>query len=141
MKQLGSVNMKNQFVSILVKVYEKPNSLFIRLPIKLDNVKSQSPESPFEKSCDGRMLLEIILDGLDSPIRSNYECVITNNTLLTPFIQCIPISFDAHDSIENHLGYLIIWRIWILFQPTYSIGQVHIVLDNFPGYNMTILEG
>ena len=50
MKQLGSVNMKNQFVSILVKVYEKPNSLFIRLPIKLDNVKSQSPESPFEKS-------------------------------------------------------------------------------------------
>ena len=141
MKQLGSVNMKNQFVSILVKVYEKPNSLFIRLPIKLDNVKSQSPESPFEKSCDGRMLLEIILDGLDSPIRSNYECVITNNTQPTPFIQCIPISFDAHDSIENHLGYLIIWRIWILFQPTYSIGQVHIVLDNFPGYNMTILEG
>ena len=133
--------MKNQFVSILVKVYEKPNSLFIRLPIKLDNVKSQSPESPFEKSCDGRMLLEIILDGLDSPIRSNYECVITNNTQPTPFIQCIPISFDAHDSIENHLGYLIIWRIWILFQPTYSIGQVHIVLDNFPGYNMTILEG
>ena len=141
MKKLGSVNMKNQFVSILVKVYEKPNSLFIRLPIKLDNVKSQSPESHFEKSCDGRMLLEIILDVLYSPIRSNYECVITHNTLPTPFIQCIPISFDAHDSIENHLGYLIIWRIWILFQPTYSIGQVHIVLDNFPGYNMTILEG
>ena len=67
--------MKNQFVSILVKVYEKPNSLFIRLPIKLDNVKSQSPESPFEKSCDGRMLLEIILDGLEKKKKNNLVIV------------------------------------------------------------------
>ena len=38
--QLRSVTIKLEFVSVLVKVYGKPNSLFIRFPIKLDNVKS-----------------------------------------------------------------------------------------------------
>lgn len=51
-----------QFVSILIMVYPKTNSLFKRFSVKLDNVKSHPSKSSLEKPCDRRVFLEIIFD-------------------------------------------------------------------------------
>ena len=51
-----------QFISILIKVYPKYNSLFKWFSIKLDDVELRPSKSSLEKPCDSRVFLHIIFD-------------------------------------------------------------------------------